>query len=789
MDDIATLSAASLDPSSGLLIIDAGSTLTVGTGGITAPGTVEILGTLVVNSLALPLFGDTILMKGGTLQGPDGGSFGDNTTSLTGSGFVRGGTISGTGIITASGGTLAISNAIASGTVLTIDSAAASDLLINGTAISDAAITLDNANQTLEIGAGGALTVTPLETVSGGTLELDSSASSLLASGGLTVTSGTFTETDGAVSVTGLADFAGGTDTISNGTFNAGTLTVEGTSLTLTSGTLSTTVSDSTSNTIAADATINLGGGTLDFTNAGGSASGGVTDDGALIGMGTVKGTLSGTGIVEASGGPLDLTSNVGAATGLDFQIDGGTTLQIDGTIGADNQFTFNGATGDLAYNNANQGISENLIGLNVGTSGTVPTNLIDFKDFTVSVLGSNAFTSTGATVSLSDGSFLDLSGITGNTDGTWFIDTQSDGSGGTEVFASEVVCYASGTRILTAAGEKMVETLSQGDFVLTVSGEEMTARPVTWIGRRRIDIAAHPRPETVAPVRIQCGAFADNMPHRDLLLSPDHAIFVDGKLICARQLINGSTIRQEKGWTSVEYFHVELDEHAILVAEGLPAESYLNTGNRGFFANSGEPLVLHPDLTDQSDYKTREAASCVPFVSDEGSVRPIWLRLAERAAVLGQPAPILDTTSDPELRIVVNGRTLRPIVGEAGKFTFVLPRGTADVRLVSRAGSPTDARPWLDDRRQLGVRVTRIVLRGASEFYDMPVDHPDLSEGWWLVERDGVSMGRWTDGEAVLPLPAFNGAAMLEVRLGGEMTYLIEAGAEIESGAERQAA
>ena len=155
-----------------------------------------------------------------------------------------------------------------------------------------------------------------------------------------------------------------------------------------------------------------------------------------------------------------------------------------------------------------------------------------------------------------------------------------------------------------------------------------------------------------MAPIRIRRGAFADNMPHTDLLVSPDHAIFVDGKLICARQLVNGTTIRQEKGWTSVEYFHVELDAHAILLAEGLPAESYLDTGNRGFFANSGEPLVLHPDLTDETDYPTREAESCAPFVWDEGNVRPVWQRLAERAAALGQPAPQLDTTTDADLHI-----------------------------------------------------------------------------------------------------------------------------------------
>jgi len=58
-------------------------------------------------------------------------------------------------------------------------------------------------------------------------------------------------------------------------------------------------------------------------------------------------------------------------------------------------------------------------------------------------------------------------------------------------------------------------------------------------------------------------------MPHRDLMVSPDHAIFVDGMLICARQLVNGTTIRQELNWTAVDYYHVKLDQHAILLAEG----------------------------------------------------------------------------------------------------------------------------------------------------------------------------------------------------------------------------
>ena len=121
---------------------------------------------------------------------------------------------------------------------------------------------------------------------------------------------------------------------------------------------------------------------------------------------------------------------------------------------------------------------------------------------------------------------------------------------------------------------------------------------------------------------------------------------------------------------------------------------------------------------------------------------------------------------------IVVAGRKVRPIYGENGLFIFPLPRNAEAVRLVSRAAAPTEARPWLDDRRRLGVQVTRIVLRDAADVREVPVDHPDLHDGWWAVERDGEALRRWTDGAALLPLPAIHGPTMLELHLGGTMTY-----------------
>jgi hypothetical protein len=102
----------------------------------------------------------------------------------------------------------------------------------------------------------------------------------------------------------------------------------------------------------------------------------------------------------------------------------------------------------------------------------------------------------------------------------------------------------------------------------------------------------------------------------------------------------------------------------------------------------------------------------------------------------------------------------------------FVLPGDLAEVRLLSRAAAPADCRPWLDDLRTLGVPVGRIVLRGGGNLEEVPLDHPALRDGWWAVEHDGSSLTRWTDGDALLPLPDGRGPIVLEIHLTGEMVY-----------------
>jgi hypothetical protein len=163
--------------------------------------------------------------------------------------------------------------------------------------------------------------------------------------------------------------------------------------------------------------------------------------------------------------------------------------------------------------------------------------------------------------------------------------------AGVTETTASGVpiplACFAAGTRVRTLRGEVPVEALTVGDRVVTVGAGGNVPRRIVWLGHRRVDCRRHPNPVDVWPVRVRPGAFGDATPHRTLWLSPDHAVLVDDALIPIRYLVNDATIVQEVV-ESVSYWHVELARHDVILAEGLPCESYLDTGNRGAFANGG---------------------------------------------------------------------------------------------------------------------------------------------------------------------------------------------------------
>ena len=452
--------------------------------------------------------------------------------------------------------------------------------------------------RSIGISSGAALTDNSGITLSGGTL-----------SGAGTVT--------GAITASGAAHITanGGTLTIVNGITDSGsllTLTVTGNSdrLVLDGASAAHTVSFGGSGTleIGAAAALTIGTGT-NLTSGTIQIDGGTLTDSlgltigsgaTLIGSGTVSGPLSGSGIVEASGGLQSAVNNP-----LDYRIAASSTLQLDSTLASNNiVFTFlSAASGELGLSSHGALIGANtdtIQDLNVGTLGA-ETNFIDLESGGFLTVSSVSYGpgNTSGTVTLSDGTVLNLTNITNGTSG-WFVDTVSDGGSGTNVFLSDTVCFMPGTRILTPEGELAVEALKAGDLVTTAEGKSM---PIRWLGRQTVS-RLFADPLRVLPIRITQGALGDNMPSRDLLVSPDHALLIDGALIQAGALVNDTSIvRETKVPERFTYYHVELADHSLILAENTPAETFIDNIDRMAFDNWDE----HDALQDAGDMQSVE--------------------------------------------------------------------------------------------------------------------------------------------------------------------------------------
>ncbi len=155
----------------------------------------------------------------------------------------------------------------------------------------------------------------------------------------------------------------------------------------------------------------------------------------------------------------------------------------------------------------------------------------------------------------------------------------------------SGTLCLLAGTQIGTPDGEKAIETLAIGDMVLVSNGG---AAPVRWVGVQTVS-ARFADPLRVQPIRIKAGALAQGVPSRDLLSSPDHAFLVDGILVQAAALVNGVSIVRETAMPEIfTYYHVELADHSLILAENTPAETFVDNVDRLAFDNWAEHEALY---------------------------------------------------------------------------------------------------------------------------------------------------------------------------------------------------
>ncbi len=317
-----------------------------------------------------------------------------------------------------------------------------------------------------------------------------------------------------------------------------------------------------------------------------------------------------------------------------------------------------------------------------------------------------------------------------------------ADGCGGV------ITCYLPGSLVRTDVGAVPVETLAVGDaaVVFTADGQSLGLRQVTWVGQGHVTVRPElPDDEAGWPVCIRRNALADNVPHKDMFVTSEHCLLLNGHFIPVRMLVNGSSIFYDRSRTEYDYWHFEIEPHGIVEVDGALTESYLDTGNRhGFLFQAGRLA--------ESSGRCWETDAAAPLGVQRAFVEPIYRALQERSEA-GMDE-VKELVTDPDLTVLAPSDQVLPLVRRTGqRYLFRLTEACDEVMLVSRTSRPYDViGPFVDDRRWLGVLVSRVQLfweDGTREDVTGFLSAPQ-KEGWDVQE---ASPCRWTNGAARLVL------------------------------------
>lgn len=352
---------------------------------------------------------------------------------------------------------------------------------------------------------------------------------------------------------------------------------------------------------------------------------------GAILNAGTIAnvilhGSITNNGLLRAStatdvvNNGLVVDGTLGAVSGTgSFEIS--DRLTINAIASGSGEATFLDASGSLVLTDAS--FVPVIAGFTTGDLIELDSIAADGASYTAGLGGVGTLTLTNAGTAVAS---LTLRGdFTGHT----FYAAEDAGAGAfITLDAPYAPCFASGTRIRTPGGDVPVEQLRVGDMVATRLPDGV--RPVRWLGHRTVRPARHPDPGSVRPVRVPAGSFGRGLPVRDLYLSPDHAVFAEDVLIPVKHLVGYGGIAQVDR-PAVTYWHVELDRHDVILAEGMPVESYLDTGDRMAFANGGDVVALQPRFGPL----TWEAEGCAPLAVTGPAL--------DRVRAAGQVAPPAD--------------------------------------------------------------------------------------------------------------------------------------------------
>ena len=456
--------------------------------------------------------------------------------------------------------------------------------------------------------------------------------------------------------------------------------------------------------------------------------------------------------LIKVTGGATFANTGWTGGSNVTFQIDGASTLDFSiaagGGGGIDGQKVIFTGTGDGTLR-----LPGGITSLDI--QGFAAGDVLHFSDANITEFrtidnGDGSFTLQAVQVQ-SEWYTAILSSVklSGSFNPADFIFDPETGTVG-------YACFLRGTMIATPEGETAVENLKAGDLVLTHDGRSVA---VKWIGHRTLRVRAIPEAKRIEamPIRIRKGALGKGQPQRELVVSPQHHMYLDGALVPAVLLVNGKTIVQDFSMEKIEYFHVELDRFDVILAEGTPTESYLDTGNRAMFDGESRVVTqLRPSFQEGRRELTRQArAECGFEVLRNG---PRLNKLRRRLFARAESLTGLVRKTDSGLRLLCNGGEIRPDVSE-GRYSFTLETLPAGgLLLLSRTSVLRDG---VDNATRsldvVGVGVTGIELRDGASVRDIPLDHAALT-GFHPAHRHQGGQRRWTSQAALMPASLFAG-------------------------------
>ena len=576
------------------------------------------------------------------------------------------------------------------------------------------------------------------------TLEVAPVTSTTSVTSGVTITSLTLSANEfldvssgGAVISTTVLNF-GNEYVSSGGTASFTRVRSGGTEVVYSSGTaVSTTVSSGGNEIVSSGGTASfttLSGGT-EYVYAGGTTSyttvslGGNTEGQEVNQGGTAISTTVG------DGGRLEFQSTGGLAIGTTVE-KGGAELLFGANTASDTMVSSGG------YEVVNAGAT--AISTTIALGG-----IIDIVDLSYTP-GGTASVTAGDVLSVTVGGNTYTRQLAGDYTGEAFL-LAPGGFGGTQLTLEVAIsgiatpCFLPGTLILTDRGEVAVGKLQVGDTVTSMNGRQ---RRLSWIGQGRA-LATRGRRSAATPVIVRRGALSNNVPHCDLHITKGHSLYLDGVLIPVEELINHRSILWDDRAQEVTLYHLELDTHDVLLANGAPAESYRDDGNRWLFQNANTGWHLPPK------------PPCCAVMTSGNLVDAVWRRLLERCG----PRANVPMTDDPDLHLMVDRRRVDATERAGNALVFTLPARFDAVRIVSRTVVPQE-HGFARDPRRLGVALQRVVVRQATRFHVTEANDPRLVQGFHAFEPENDFI--WTDGNAVLPTELLAGfVGPVEIVLG----------------------